>query len=282
MTKAFYILSFLLVFHFNSFSQTSVNDYKYIVIPNHYDFLKEKDQYQINSLTKFLFNKYGYEAYMQDEEFPEDLQVNRCLALTADVFEESALLKTKLRIDLKDCNGNVIKSSKVGESREKEYAKAYNSALRNAFETYQHLSYNYQPNASILSKASTTTAVKIITSEQDEITRLKQEIKSLKQDNIESVEVSTPNKVSTPKEIEATKIEPTKIKSDALYAQSIENGFQVVDGTPKVVMILLATSAKEVFLVKDKNAVVFKNGNQWMYSEINGNKVKENSLNIKF
>src|SRR5690606_25059413 len=103
------------------------------------DFLKEKDQYQINSITKFLFNKYGYTAFMQDEDLPEDLRNNKCLGLTVDVVKENALLKTKLRIDLRDCNGTVIQSSKIGETREKEYAKAYNYALRDAFETFQYM-----------------------------------------------------------------------------------------------------------------------------------------------
>ncbi|HLT32790.1 MAG TPA: hypothetical protein VKZ98_03285, partial [Aquaticitalea sp.] len=142
MIKVLYILSFFFIVAHNSFSQSAVNDYKYIIVPAQYEFLKEKDQYQINSLTKFLFNKYGYTAYLQDEELPQDLRNNGCLGLTANVIKESNLFKTKLRIDLNDCSGRVIASSQVGESREKEYAKAYNLALRDAFTTFQHLEYS--------------------------------------------------------------------------------------------------------------------------------------------
>ena len=49
------------------------------------------------------------------KEFPEDLKNNRCLALYADVAEQKAFMKTKLQIDLKDCNKKLIQSSKVGE-----------------------------------------------------------------------------------------------------------------------------------------------------------------------
>ncbi len=292
MTKAFYIFSFLIIAHFSSFSQSSINDYKYIIVPTQYDFLKQKDQYEINSLTKFLFNKYGYTAYLQDEEFPEDLNNNRCLGLTTDVVKENAFLKTKLRIDLKDCNGNVVHSSKIGETREKEYSKAYNFALRDAFETFQYLGYAYQPNSAILSKASSQTSTSVSAKEQDEIARLKEEIKTLKEDKVETVEVEKPmvetkktvesKKQELPKEVVVTKVETNELKSEVLYAQSLDNGFQVVDSTPKVVMILLPTGAKDVFSVKDKNAIVFKKENQWIYSENDGKNVNETIINIKF
>ncbi|MEZ4803814.1 MAG: hypothetical protein R2797_13655 [Gelidibacter sp.] len=291
MTKAFYIFSCLIVAHFNSFSQSSVNDYKYIIVPSQFEFLKERDQYQINSITKFLFNKYGYTAYMQDEELPEDLKNNKCLGLISDVVKDGGLFKTKLRIDLKDCNGNVIMSSQVGETREKEYAKAYNFALRDAFVTFQNMEYKYQPNETILSKAKPTLA-NTSEKEKEEIARLKEEIKTLKEEKKEEVAVTQPmaeikkieeTKVeSMPKETMATKTETKVSKSEVLYAQSIENGFQVVDSTPKVIMILYPTGAKDVFTVKDKNAIVFKKGEQWIYSENDGKEVKETPINIKF
>ena len=39
------------------FGQQSINAYKYIIVPKNYDFLRLEDQYQLNSLTKFLFTK---------------------------------------------------------------------------------------------------------------------------------------------------------------------------------------------------------------------------------
>lgn len=292
MTKALYIFSFLMIVHFSSIAQSSVNDYKYIVIPAQFEFLKERDQYQINSLTKFLFNKYGYTAYMQDEDLPEDLRNNRCLGLLADVIKENGFLKTKLRIDLKDCGGHVVQSSKVGETREKDFSKAYNLALRDAFETFQHMDYAYQPNESILSKAKPQTEVSSNAKEQEEIARLKNEIKSLKEDKTEPVALEKsmeqpkvteiPTNETLPKEaaptINNSKIQPTGM----LYAQAIDNGFQLVDQTPKVVMILLPTGAKDVYSVKDKNAIVYKKKDQWIYSENDGNTVNETVLNIKF
>lgn len=291
MNKAFYIFSFLIMAHFNSFSQNSVNDYKYILIPSQFEFLNQKDQFQINSLTKFLFNKYGYVALMQDEVFPNDLRNNRCLSLTADVVKEDGLFKTKLRIDLKDCNGNLIQSSQTGETREKEFDKAYNLALRDAFQTFQNMQYEYRPNETILFKETSTVEIKT-EKEQEEIALLKEEIKNLKEDKTEYiiVEETIPNKKAAEDSIEEVipqeTIEPMHIDDEkeinALYAQSVESGFQIVDSSPKVIMILYATAAKDVFIVKDKNAIVFKKEGQWIYSENDGKTVKETVLHIKF
>ena len=292
MNKIYILVLLFFVSYATSFSQKSINDYKYIIIPNQFEFLKEADQYQINSLTKFLFNKYGYTAFLNNEELPQDLRFNECLALKADVVKESGFLKTKLRIDLKDCNGTVIKSSQVGETREKDYAKAYNMALRSAFETFQNMGYKYQPNEAILAKAITQPSSNESIKEKEEIDRLKEEIKSLKETKVEVVEVETPivkitevkeplkNIISGNKADIATDIKPST--SEVLYAQALDNGFQIVDSTPKVIMILYTTAAKDVFTVKDKNAIVFKKENQWIYSENDGKDIKETVLNIKF
>ncbi len=289
MNKVFYIFSFLILAHFNSFSQESLNAYKYIIVPVQYDFMKEKDQYQINSLTKFLFNKYGYLAFMQDEEMPEDLRNNRCLGLTSEVVKDNSLFKTKMRIDLKDCNGNLIISSQEGETREKDFAKAYGLALRDAFSTFQNMPYEYQPNETILSKGTPTIA-KTIEKEQTEISRLKEEIESLKKEQ-EIVEVEKKMTLpemevikkteEKPKQKVETMVETVEIASDVLYAQPIDNGFQIVDTTPKKVMILLNSGIKDVFTVEGKNALVYKKGDVWMYSE-SGDILKGEVINIKF
>lgn len=142
ITRVFFFgLAFFFV---NDFcAQNSVNDYKYIIVPEGYVFLRENDDYQLNSLTKFLFEKYGFTAFIRGEDLPEDLKTNGCKGLRADVRKNSGLLKTKLIVDLIDCNGSVVFSTKEGTSREKEYKKSYHEALRNAFKDIQALNYKY-------------------------------------------------------------------------------------------------------------------------------------------
>ena len=73
MKKQFLTILTLTLFSFIVFAQKNINNYKYIIVPTTYSFLGEEDKYQLNSLTKFLFNKYGFKAFFQDEEFPNDL-----------------------------------------------------------------------------------------------------------------------------------------------------------------------------------------------------------------
>ncbi|WP_458627539.1 hypothetical protein [Winogradskyella sp. PC D3.3] len=247
------------------YAQKNINEYKYIIIPTSFEFSKSEDQYQLNSLTKFLFNKYGYDAYFINE-LPEDLKKERCLGLRADVSNaKSGMFKTKVEITLKDCYDVVVMTSKVGDSRLKEYGKAYNEAIREAFETFQNMDYKY-------------------VAKQDLVETIKEESQPV----MDPVNAETKPKVVDSKQapVENSKEVTTKVsnnvKSELYYAQSITNGYQLVNSEPKVVMILLNSSAKDVFIVKDKNAIVFKKEGQWIYSENNGRSASQNVLNIKF
>jgi hypothetical protein len=242
-------------------------------------------------LTKYLFNKYGYTALLSNEELPQDLNKNRCLALYADVVEDKGLFKTKLKIDLKDCGGIMVMSSKVGETREKEFAKAYNLALRDAFETFQNINYTYEPSNNIVSSPAKSVVSENTLEKEKEIERLQEELKSLKEEKkMEPQKVEVPKPVVKEAETEVKKIESkaieTKIEvkeaTDLLYAQPIENGYQVVDTTPKIVMILLKTPQTDVFIVKDQDAIVYKEEGKWFLSKNNGSKVSIEALNIKF
>ncbi|WP_160114558.1 hypothetical protein [Aquimarina sp. AU474] len=124
-------------------AQKSIHDYKYVIVPKSYEFLKGNDAYQLNSLTKFLFNKYGFRAVMQGENLPEDLAANGCMGLQADVKKDSGLFITRLFVSLTDCNGNEVFISEKGQSKEKEYKLAYHEALRNAFKSIEGLKYKY-------------------------------------------------------------------------------------------------------------------------------------------
>ncbi|WP_445738245.1 hypothetical protein [Mariniflexile sp.] len=280
------------------FAQTNLNNYKYVIVPNRYDFLKEKDQYRLNSLTQFLFNKYGFQALMEGEKYPDDLVKNRCLALKSDLVKDSGMFKTKLAIELKDCNDQIVYTSEMGESREKEYDKAYNEAVRNAFESIEALNYKYVPSAAITSVASQ----EVVPNNEvaKEIQQLKEEIESLKKEKETVVQIAEPQVVVVEKVPE--KPVPAKVptqevavkeaitvtatqKVDAsgvLYAQAIDNGFQLVDSTPKVVYRIKKTGMADVFLVESKNATLYKKGDAWILEYYENDVLKQDVLNIKF
>ena len=273
------------------FSQANLNDYKYVIVSKKYDFLKEADQYQINSLSKFLFNKYGFQALMEGENYPQDLIQNRCLALKSDLLKDSGIFKTKLIIELTDCNDQVIYTSPEGESREKEYKKAYTEATRNAFKHLELLNYKYVPKENTVAVSTPVSgANKEVT---QEIQKLKEEIQTLKEEQKrEVVEVKKPTTVSIVKKSEpkdqevkqvvVSKKEIAEVSSDILYAQVTENGFQLVDNTPKVVCRISETGVKNVYLVENESAIIYKQNDEWIYEAITKGVIKQKKLNIKF
>jgi len=152
MKKSF--LLFMLLFSVCLFSQ-NVSDYKYIVVPVKFGFLKEANKYNLNGLTKSVLEKQGYEVYYDNEIFPQDLAENRCKALYADMLENNNLLTTKIKLELKDCKNQVVYVSEQGVSREKELAKAYVQAFRQVGKSVEMLKSN--PKLQIKDEVSQTT-----------------------------------------------------------------------------------------------------------------------------
>jgi hypothetical protein len=225
--------------------------------------------------------------------------------MLVNVEKEKGFLRTKLRIDLLDCNNNLIMSSRVGNSNEKAFDKAYTLALRDAFETFQFANYQYEPSHKITSVASEPVVTGNTVEQEKEIERLQEELKSLKEEKkMESkqVEASIPAVIEAKAEVKEAKADVKEAKAEVkevkkeakepkivvkeasylLYAQPIEHGFQVVDTTPKVVMILMETAKSNIFIVKGQDAIVYKEEGSWFLSKNDGNTVSLEALNIKF
>ncbi len=146
MKKNIISLGILLLFVGLTFAQNSLDAYKYVIVPDKYDDFKEADKYQLNSMTKFLFEKYGFQTLTEGVGYPSDLMKNPCLAVTAQFVNQSSMFTTKVSIDLKDCYNKVVYSSEVGKSKIKEYKKSFQEALRNTFVSFKDLDYSYDSN----------------------------------------------------------------------------------------------------------------------------------------
>lgn len=144
--KSFYALLFFALISFNSIAQ-SLNDYKYVIVPDRYSWAGAADKHQVNSLTTFLFKKYGFDAYQLGTILPPDMNKGSCNTLTADVEESSSFVRTKLKVVLKDCKGAIVFATQEGESKEKDFKKAYHEALRDAFLSIKELEYSYAGGA---------------------------------------------------------------------------------------------------------------------------------------
>lgn len=113
----------------------NLNRYSFVIVPDRFEFQSQSHQYKLNEMTKFYFENNGFNAFLSSER-PE---VNRCDGLYADVVNVRAILGTRVEIVLKDCNQVEIYRSAEGRSKYKEFEKAYQDALRKAFNSFKTL-----------------------------------------------------------------------------------------------------------------------------------------------
>ena len=258
MTKKYSFLLFILL-SISAFTQNiNLDQYQCIVVANKFDFLKQPDQYQTSSLTKFLLKKKGFRVFLDNEKLPKEIASNRCSVLFVDVIEESGMLTSKVSIQFKDCYGKLVYKSKTGKSKLKEYKKAYQEAIRKAYETMEDFEYSY--NVSLIVKEE------------------KKETKEIKG------HVSTPKVIVAPQIVKETTSQLTEKIANLkiLYAQSIENGFQLVNTKPEVVFKILITNLKDVYIITDKNGIFYKVGEQWIAEYYENNKLQQVEYQIKF
>ncbi len=266
MKRLFFLFAVLFSMQ-SAFSQNQLNDYKYIVIPAAYDFLGDTDQYRLNSLTRFLFKKDGFEVLSAGEQYPQDLAMNQCLALKADVEKQSGFLVTKLVIHLKDCQNNIVYSSAEGKSREKDFKAAYQAALKDAYKSIQALDYKYSGKEMVL---STPTQPQVV---------VKEEVKKPAPPKPPVVKETT----QKPAPVKPSKPSISAEKSGAfLYAQPTATGYQLVDSTPKIVYILQRTGKENVYLLKNKNGIVYNRGGKWIVEYYEGDTQTAKVVDIKF
>ena len=82
MKKALVLLAIL--FSGFCFAQTeSVNNYKYVIIPEKFSFLKEANKYNLNSLTKMVFEKYGFTVFYTNDQCHLTLPLTNALPCMA-------------------------------------------------------------------------------------------------------------------------------------------------------------------------------------------------------
>lgn len=133
---------------------TDINDYKYVVLPKHFDFLAEKNQYNLNEITKMLFEKKGFEVYFEGDEMPFELKMDRCKALYGNLLMNSKFLSTEMTIVLNNCVGQEAFKSIEGISKEKELRRAYYESLREASRSLEATDYKYKGEAATPLQAS--------------------------------------------------------------------------------------------------------------------------------
>ena len=118
-----------------SLAQKRLSDYSFVVVPDEFEFLSKANQYQLNDMAKYYLTKNGFNTYY----FSELPSVDNCDGLWADVESISGFTRTKILVILKDCKGIEVYRSQPGASKQKEYKKSYQDALRKAFLSFEEL-----------------------------------------------------------------------------------------------------------------------------------------------
>lgn len=245
------------------FAQSGVNGYKYVIVPEKFDFLKKENQYQVNALTKFLFEKYNFSPIYAND-LPAEVEENSCLALRADVKDNSNMFTTKLNVKLTNCRGEEVFVSEEGKSKEKDFKSAYHDALRKTFESVEALNYAYDPSMAIVGQRRT-----VVTTPQEQTPQ-------------KTASGLTGQQKATEKAKNAVAPKVVVNTEGVLYAQPTDSGYQLVDSSPQVIFVLQSTSADNVYIIKDKNGMLTKKDGKWIAEYYEGGERVEQELNIKF
>ena len=84
------------------------------------------------------------------------------------------------------------------------------------------------------------------------------------------------------KNSDKSKLKETVIKENILYAQSKENGFQLVNTKPEVLFQILNTKNNELFIIKNKNGILYKSKDNWIAEYYENNVLIVKKYQIKF
>jgi hypothetical protein len=118
--KNFSILA-LVFLSITSFAQQN----KAIIISNKYEFQKEKNTYNINTMLKAILVSNSYQVFFDDEELPVEIAQNKCNALTGVLIDNSNLLVRKIKFQIRDCQNNLLFETAEVKTREKDIQNAY-------------------------------------------------------------------------------------------------------------------------------------------------------------
>ncbi len=317
------VTAIVLMTSFLGFAQVDMSSYKYVVVPKQFSIFKRVNQHNTSTLIKHLFTQKGFVTVYDDSSMPNELFNDRCLGLHVDLIDDSSMFTTKTILVLNDCNNQEVLISQQGRSKKKEYEASFKEAILEAFNSFVGLEYSYKPSNVGPTDDSVTISFKndIKTVDDSEGVSDRKEVMVEQKSSIEeqSYKDKTPQdsnykkavgKVVQMKKQVATKEEQSfedrspiatnytkensesekviKIQSPArtgiLYAQQLQNGFQLVDSTPKIRLKMYKSSMPNVYVAsaEDKDGVVYTSDGKWFFEYAENGSIIKEELNIKF
>ena len=116
----------IVLFSIISFAQKK----QIILISSKFDFQKEKNSYNINNMLKAILTSNNYEVYFDDAVLPIEIAQNRCNALTGVLVDNSNLFLTKVKLQVKDCQNNLLFETAEVKSREKNIQDGFIEVIK--------------------------------------------------------------------------------------------------------------------------------------------------------
>ena len=255
MKKYISLLLFILISSL-SFSQSSLNDYEMAIIPSKFKFQNIDNQYRINATIKSFLKQKGFEAYLSSEALPEGFLDYNCNKVFVNAIEENTMFVTKIKIEFNDCKGVVLFTTDIGESREKDHAKAYNQALLLTLKSFEKAKYKFSSKTYYDDEAQEKLKSLDVENVSNEITRV---IKSEKEVTYEKV---LKNNILTNKE-SLVKVVNQLNQQELEFYKTTRNGIYLYNQT-------------------GKSGVVFAKNDVWFFEYLENGKLISEKLDIKF
>jgi len=227
-----------IIFQTSLYAQTDLNQYKYVSVPDRFDFMKTNDQFQMSSLTQFLLTKKGFTVLESIENYPSDLAANSCLLLDVNVEKIKGFLKTKLEVQFINCKKEVVFRSAIGTSKEKDFKMAYHQAIRAAFDSMEVLNYNYEESAAIDISAPIETSTTV-----------------LPKPSVQTP--SAPIVVASVDPVDLPELPKTLIVSTAY-------GYDITDANGRVLYSIYQTMEEGIFIIDKLPGIAYKRGKRWV------------------
>ena len=228
-----------IIFQTSLDAQTDLNQYKYVSVPDRFDFLKTSDQYQLSSLTQFLLTKKGFTVLEFIENYPSDLAANSCLLLDVNVEKIKGFLKTKLEVQFINCKKEVVFRSAIGTSKEKDFKIAYHQAIRAAFDSMEALNHNYYEASTAIDISAPIETSKPV----------------LPKPSVQTP--SAPVVVASVDPVDSPELPKTLIVSTAY-------GYDITDANGRVLFSIHPTMEEGIFIIDKLPGIAYKRGKRWV------------------
>ena len=227
-----------IIFQTSLDAQTDLNQYKYVSVPDRFDFMKTNNQYQISSLTQFLLTKKGFTVLESIENYPSDLAANSCLLLDINVEKIKGFLKTKLELQFINCKKEMVFRSAIGTSKEKDFKMAYHQAIRAAFDSMEALNYNYEASAAIDISAPIEPSKPVL---------------------------PKPSVQTPPVPVVVASVDPVDLlELPKNLIVSTAYGFDITDANGRVLYSIHPTMGEGIFIIDKLPGIAYKRGKRWV------------------